>query len=80
MTIKVEVLNNGGSCTEIRAENDINVFIAKYDSYYKDQVISLQIINKRSAQMVQPVPQHYYELGCIVTAHAFETIERSEND
>lgn len=65
----VEIIKEG-PCREIRAEDDANVFIARYDSYFKDTLISLQVIHKSSAQTPSPTVQHYYDFGRIMGAYS----------
>ena len=51
---------------KIRMEDDTHVFIAEFDYYYVNIVVSLMLIHKRSAQTVTPTPQHYYQLGYLM--------------
>ena len=55
-------------CREIRTEDEHFVYIAQYDSYFKETITHLYVISKATAQSVQATNSHYYSLGKIVGA------------
>jgi len=50
----------------VRVEDDTHTYIATFDYYYTNIVINLMVIHKRSAQVVQAIPQHYYNVGKLI--------------
>lgn len=59
---------------KVRAENDRTVFLAEYDSYYTNTVISLVVIDKNSAMRITPNEGHYYLLGLLVALGFFTEV------
>lgn len=51
---------------QIRAEDDRTVYLAEYDSYYVNTIVSLVVIDKHSAMRIAPNEGHYYLLGVLV--------------
>lgn len=68
------------SSLEIRVEDDTHVFIAKFDRVYTNIVTDLFIIHKRSAQTIQALPQHYYQLGLLIGKRNADTTEGEVTD
>jgi hypothetical protein len=62
----------------IRAEDGHFVYVAIYDTYYKDVVISLTIIHKNSAQIQQTTMGHYYSLGVLVGKDEFKVTREGD--